>query len=295
MQLGEMIRAARRAVGMTQAEASKRAGVSARALWTLEQGGGAISTFHAVAGVVEFRIAGLPNAKTLGARIATARTRRGWTQARLAERAGISVPTLRALERDGGTVASLSAVLRVLAPHVRARKTEKANWETGRRDVRLTPAWLIAEIVTAMGPISIDPCAAEGAFVRAGRDIYAEEDGLITPWSGHLAFVNPPYSAASIWLERCYRAWATGEVERVIALVPVRTNTRVFHERCAGVADIVFLRGRPNFVNPFAPEASGQVPFGTALIIWGGDASAVGKLAISLGGRLMERDRVIAA
>jgi transcriptional regulator with XRE-family HTH domain len=291
-----MLKAARRSIGLTQAEAAKRAGVSVRTVGTLETGNGSIAAFEDVAGAVEFRLAGLPKGRTTGARVKNARLKRGWTQADLAERAGLAVKTVRAVEHDAGAhQSSLVAILRVVGREVRARKAEKANWDAGRRDVRFTPAWLIDEVVTVFGPISTDPCSADGSFVHAGRHIFEAEDGLATPWEGPLAFVNPPYSAAAQWLERCYQAWVTGEVETVVALVPVRTNTKVFHERCAGVADIVFMKGRPNFVNPFAPEVSGQIPFGTALIIWGADAVAARKLATNLDGRLMERDVQVAA
>ncbi|WP_255490618.1 DNA N-6-adenine-methyltransferase [Novosphingobium sp. TCA1] len=282
-----MIRTARKAVGMTQDEVAQRAGVSRKAVNGLEAGRASIATFQAVADVVEFRIAGLPIGLSLGERLATARKRKGWTQARLAERAGLSTPTVRAIERGTGQVASLVAMLAVVSKTARPRKSEKACWEKGRRDVRLTPAWLLDEIRETFGSIDLDPCAAEGSFVGAGREIYQDENGLLSRWSGKLAFVNPPFSEAARWLERCYQAWETREVETVVALVPVRTNTRTFHTRCAGVADVLFLKGRPNFVNPFQPEVSGQTPFGVCLICWGAAPGVSRELAIRIGATLL--------
>jgi len=294
MDLGGMVRAARRAVGLTQDEAAKRAGVSPRALWTLESGSGSITTFHKVATVVDFRITGLPQGKTLGRRLKAARVKRGRSQASVATQAGVSVPTVRSLENDGGNITSLRAVLKILAPAARARKPETAAWESGKRDVRLTPKWLLDDIREFFGPISTDPCAAENSFTDAAREIFEAEDGLETRWEGPFAFANPPFSAAAVWLERCFQAWATGEVQTVMALVPTRTNTRVFHERCAGVADVLFMKGRPNFVNPFQPDVSGQTPFGVNLIVWGANSGAAQGLAAKLGARLMERDKIAA-
>ncbi|MEO1063378.1 MAG: helix-turn-helix transcriptional regulator [Actinomycetota bacterium] len=44
-------------------------------------------------------------ARALGAQVAAARRRRRWTVARLAEQAGISIPTLRKVERGDPSVA----------------------------------------------------------------------------------------------------------------------------------------------------------------------------------------------
>lgn len=292
MDLGEMVRAARKAVGMTQADAAKKAGVSARALWTLEKGGGHMSTLAAIADAIDFRIAGLPVGKSLGARIFAARTKRKWSKEMLARKAGISIPTVTAIERDAGQVAGLAKVLAVISTQIRTRKSEKASWSAGNRDKRYTPRWLLDEIVSAFGKINLDPCAGEGSAVVADRYITADEDALKTRWSGDLAFMNPPFSAASAFLDRAYRAWMAGECKTVIALVPVRTNTRTFHTRIAGIADVILMRGRPQFVNPARADDTGQVPFGLMLAIWGGSDGAARELAIRLGGRLMERDRI---
>lgn len=290
-----MIWAARKAVGMTQEEVARRAGVSRKAVNSLEAGRASIATFQAVADVVEFRIAGLPVGRTLGERLVTARKRKGWTQARLAEKAGISTPTVRSVERGAGQVSSLVSVLAVISKTARPRKPEKACWEKGRRDVRLTPAWLLDEIRSTYGPIDLDPCAADSSYVDAAREIHQPEDGLSSRWSGKLAFVNPPFSEAARWLERCYQAWSTGEVETVVALVPVRTSTRTFHTRCAGVADVLFLRGRPNFVNPLQPDVSGQTPFGVCLIVWGAPRGLSRELADRIEATFLPKFETIAA
>ena len=296
MNLGESLRAARKAVGMTQADAASKSGVSRQTVVGLESGKGSIPNFHAVAAAVEFRIAGLPAGKTTGARIALARSKRKWTQAKLAEKAGISVPTVRSVERNAGQLSSLQAILVVISKEIRARKPEKANWTSGGRDRRYTPSWLLNEIVKSFGPICLDPCAGAGSAVKADRYVFEDEDGLTSKWSGRLAFMNPPYSAAAKWLERAYRAWAEDECRTVVGLVPVRTNSRAFLTMCAGVADVLFLPGRPNFVDPDKPVGvSGQTPFGVMLICWGvDDRAAVQGLASRLGARLMERDRLVA-
>lgn len=108
--IGKMIRAARKASGMTQREVALAAGVSPRAVWSLEQSGGAIATYQRVARVLDFRLTGLPRGASLGHRIAAARVAKGWSQQKLADLAKMTPSTVRALERGGGSVPSLSAV-----------------------------------------------------------------------------------------------------------------------------------------------------------------------------------------
>ena len=294
MNLGVALRAARKSIGLTQDDVAGRIGVNRQIIVHLEAGRGSVQNFSRAADAVDLRIAGLRPGKTIGARIKLTRTKRGWSQANLADRAGLSIPAVRAVERDGGQLSSLQAIISVIAPTVRTRRSEKANWTAGNRDKRFTPAWLLDEIVSVFGPINLDPCHGEGAAVVADRYITIEEDALTSTWSGELAFMNPPFSAASKFLERAYQAWADGECQTVIALVPVRTNTRTFHERCAGVADVIFLQGRPKFVNPAISHDTGQTPFGVMLIVWGGQDSQARELSTRLGGRLMELDRMAA-
>lgn len=295
MNLGVALRAARKSIGLTQDDVAGRIGVNRQIIVHLEAGRGSVQNFSRAADAVDFRIAGLRPGKTLGARIKLTRLKRGWPQANLADRAGLSIPAVRAVERDGGQLSSLQAIISIIAPgSVRARKSEKASWSAGNRDKRYTPDWLLDEIIAAYGPINLDPCFGEGSAVVADRYITIEEDALTSTWSGAVAFMNPPFSAASTFLERAYRAWSDGECETVIALVPVRTNTRTFHTLCAGVANIILLQGRPKFVNPDRASDTGQVPFGLMLIVWGGRDDQARELSTRLGGRLMERDRMAA-
>lgn len=266
MLLGKMLRDARKAAGLTQAEAAQAAGVSARALWTLEQGSGAIETFNQVSRVLDFRLAGLPMAQALGQRIRIARERKGWTQKVLAQHARLAIPTVRAIENDRGSVASLAAVLAALGLKVRQRQHERSVWSMGGRDERFTPQHFLKKIADVFGPINLDPCAHPSANVAADRYIHQEEDGLTATWSGRLAFVNPPFSSASTWIERAYRAWRDGEVETVVMLCPVRTHTKAFAEYVHGKADVVMLRGRLHFDN--ASDGAGY-PLGLMIACWG--------------------------
>ncbi|MDF0540756.1 DNA N-6-adenine-methyltransferase [Sphingobium sp. H39-3-25] len=268
MNLGDMVRTARKAVGLTQSEAAERAGVSARSLWSLEKNGGHMDTLAKVSAVIEFRIAGLPARGTLGERLRAARVKRGWSQAKLAEKVGLSIPTISSIENDRAQIGCLVKVLAVLAPQVRARKHEKAAWSGGTRDERFTPVSFLESIESAFGRISIDPCGHRSSNVRADRYLFIEDDGLSTKWSGRLAFVNPPYSAGTAWLERCHRAWKDGEVETVVCLIPARTHISAHFKFVHSIADTIFLKGRMQFDNAVK---NGGFPMGLMLAIWGAD------------------------
>ncbi|WP_148649445.1 DNA N-6-adenine-methyltransferase [Novosphingobium barchaimii] len=275
MQIGKAIRDARKAAGLSQHQASALAGVSARALWTLEKGGGAIETFHLVTKVLDFRIAGLPRGSSLAQRLRLARKKRRWPQAEVARRANLTAATVRALEAGGGSVASLGAVMSVLAPTARGRKPERAAWAEGSRDERFTPRHFLKLIEDSFGAIAIDPCSHPNSNVVAERHIMIEENGLSTRWSGRLAYVNPPFSAAAAWIERCHQAWLNGEVETVVLLCPARTHIRAYSNFVHGVADTIFLAGRLQFDNA---ERGAGFPLGLMVAVWGGSKEQIAYL-----------------
>ncbi len=80
---------------------------------------------------------------------------------------------------------------------------------------------------------TMDPCPLHGE--TAGP--------LFRPWTNERVFVNPPYGKKIItWLNR----WV--EAELAVFLLPVRTDTKWFHEIVLPMADeIRFARGRINF------------------------------------------------
>lgn len=287
MDISSAIRNARKGVGMTQAELASRSGISARAVWEVENGGGRLVSLFAMIQALDFRVAGLPRGQDLGGQIRTLRKRRGWTQADLALRAGISKPTVIGLERNQGHVRSLSAVLAVLAPKARERKPEQSTWHSGGRDSRWTPPEFMEGIYAAVGEIGLDPCGHPDSPLKARRYYYQEDDGLSSSWLGSdVVFMNPPFSQCSVWIDRAHRAWRTGECNTVIALLPVRTHTKAFQELVAGKADVIFLRHRVNFINSGQSDCA---PFGCMLVIWGSDAVLAQKLMAHYEGTLLPR------
>lgn len=100
---------------------------------------------------------------------------------------------------------------------------------------------------------TLDPCPLGG-----------EEQGLPTlfkPWTGHRAFINPPYGRdTGKWIE----AWREAEV--AVYLLPARVDVAWFHDICLPYADeIRFIRGRLTFGDAKAPA-----PFPSMIVIFKG-------------------------
>ena len=95
----------------------------------------------------------------------------------------------------------------------------------GRTDCWLTPP----EIIKALGPFDLDPCAAPGQPWPTAKHHYAlPQDGLQLPWFGRV-WLNPPYGQQTgLWLERL------NQHGNGIALVFARTETAMFFEHVWG-------------------------------------------------------------
>ena len=124
-------------------------------------------------------------------------------------------------------------------------------------------------IYTAFGEIYLDPCAHALSPVIARRRIMLSEggDGLADDWSGRVAFMNPPFSSLLIWLKRAFDQWQTRNIETVVCLVPVRTDSARFQQTLSPVADIYLLQGRVRFLDT---QGKGQpTPFSLMLVTLG--------------------------
>lgn len=285
MNVAEAIRCARKNLGLTQLALARRATVSTRAIWTLENGGGHLSTLLAVMPVLDFRVTGVAIGLTLGAQVKAKRERKGWSLATLAEAAGLSVPTVASIEQNRGQVKSLEAILRVLAPRARNRRPERSPWAGGQRDVRFTPPDLLDKITSVYGPIDLDPCGNTASPVVAGTRYLEEDDGLSQPWRG-FTYVNPPFYSFAAWVAKAREEWHRGEVKTIVALLPARTERRAFHD-LVKEADVIFLKGRLRFSNMDGTRKLAPLP--CILAIWGGSVDQAAALAEKLPGLLMSR------
>jgi hypothetical protein len=115
----------------------------------------------------------------------------------------------------------------------------------GRSDERLTPP----EIIRALGPFDLDPCAP---IIRpwdmAKRHLTIEDNGLAQSWEGNRVWFNPPYNRYTIaeWMKRI------SDHGNGIALLFARTETEVFQQYAfATASSMFFLKGRLHFYDVY--------------------------------------------
>ena len=107
------------------------------------------------------------------------------------------------------------------------------------KDEWLTPP----EIIAALGPFDLDPCApVSPPWPMAEKHYTIMDDGLSQPWRGRV-WLNPPYGQETgKWLARL------AEHGEGIALVFARTETQMYFDSVWGRArGLLFLRGRLHF------------------------------------------------
>ncbi|MGM3410621.1 phage N-6-adenine-methyltransferase [Ralstonia holmesii] len=108
-----------------------------------------------------------------------------------------------------------------------------------KSDEWLTPP----EILARLGSFDLDPCSPiSRPWATAREHLTIHDDGLTRAWCGRV-WCNPPFGREAVkWLRRM------ADHGDGIALVPARTETRMFFECVWGVADaVLFLSGRPHF------------------------------------------------
>lgn len=280
--LSKALREARRARGWTQPEHGLRAGIAERTVRHLERGRGAVETFLRALpplGVsLRFRnAASLPLPEV----VATLRGRRRISQRGLARLAGVSQPTIAALERDAsGQLAPLERVLvalgagAYLAPEGETRAFYSHAGVSSIGMAWETPADLLEVLYAAFGRFDLDPCSPrKDGPVRAKVRFTAADDGLSLPWIGR-AFVNPPYGRAlGAWVAKARSEFESGGASLVVLLIPARTDTAYWHEEIAGRAEVVFLKGRLRFGG-----AKQSAPFPSALAVYGAEGREMEEL-----------------
>ena len=125
-----------------------------------------------------------------------------------------------------------------------AINTAKPEWWSS--DHWSTPPNLVARLAAQFGPFDLDPCCRPET-AKAPHFFTQDVDGLTQEWWGRV-FLNPPYSRPRPWLEKARQETEAGRASIVVALLPVRTDTRWFHEEVYGRAELRFLRGRIRWI-----------------------------------------------
>jgi len=140
--------------------------------------------------------------------------------------------------------------------------SKSTEWET--------PAELFSELHREFW-FDLDVCAtADNA--KCAKFYNESDNGLIKDWhmDGKVCWMNPPYGREiGAWIEKAWSESLRGC--RVVCLLPVRTDTKYFHQfiwdmhnnRPKRGVDIRFLRGRIKFV-----DAKSSAPFPSMVVIF---------------------------
>lgn len=111
----------------------------------------------------------------------------------------------------------------------------------------------------------------------------AAEDGMDTPWLGHV-FCNPPWSQKGLWVAKGWQEMHESRVLSIAMLLPATTDQAWWHEyveprrgkKFLSVVnqpytfDVHFLPGRTQYGTPEDPLASknSSPPFGSCVLVW---------------------------
>ncbi len=131
----------------------------------------------------------------------------------------------------------------------------------GLKDEWLTPL----NIITALGPFDLDPCAPiVRPWPTAAAHYTLDDDGLSKPWDGNV-WLNPPYGPKTkLWMERL------AQHGNGIALIFGRTETDCFFKAVWGRADaMLFIRGRIHFCDVSGMRAKNNSGAPSVLIAYG--------------------------
>jgi len=112
----------------------------------------------------------------------------------------------------------------------------KDDWET--------PPDLFNQLSTEFGGFDLDPAANTlNHLTDAFYSLEYGDDGLRLAWYGKV-WLNPPYSEWGKWVRKGVDEIRNGRARLLVALLPVDTSTKAFHQLILGKAEIRFLPKR---------------------------------------------------
>lgn len=122
------------------------------------------------------------------------------------------------------------------------------------------------EMITALGPFDLDPCACiPQPWPCATQQYTVSENGLLQRWFGRV-WMNPPYSNDLIgaWLRKM------SEYGDGIALIFARTDRADYHQYVFPYADsMLFMNGRIFFYTPAGTRAKHNSGAPSLLVAYG--------------------------
>jgi site-specific DNA-methyltransferase (adenine-specific) len=134
--------------------------------------------------------------------------------------------------------------------------SKTGNWET--------PQEFFDKLNWRFGPFDLDPCAS-ASTAKSAKFFTEQDDGLTQEWSGHTAFVNPPYGRGiEKWIKKAYEE-SRKENTKVVMLLPARTDTKYWHQYVMRAEEVYFIKGRLKF-----GDSENSAPFPSAVVVFDG-------------------------
>ncbi len=130
------------------------------------------------------------------------------------------------------------------------------NWATDRA--------VLARLADEFGPFDLDVCAdADNTAAQAW--FTAEQNGLAQTWTARAVWMNPPYGRTiGLWIRKAAESVSAGHCQRVVCLVPARTDTRWWQQVVTPHAALIrFVPGRLRFGGAKTPA-----PFPSAVVVF---------------------------
>ncbi len=274
--LGQSLKKARKAAGLTQEEVAEAVDCNPRTVWHAERGQGRADLFQRIANCVGMVVSGraLPPGDLIGPRLKMLRARVGISRTQVADECGLSPTTVADAEAGGScnisTLEQIGAVLGAGLTLVASGEHPgfyqlvgiSSGWNAWS-----TPQPVLDSLCRVVGNrFDLDPCASRQKRhrIHARRYLTEDDDGLSQPWHGHV-YINPPYGPQiALWTAKAMDEVTARRADVVIGLVPARTDTRWWHTSIAGRSDVWLLRGRLAFGG-----GEQKAPFPSAIVVWG--------------------------
>lgn len=127
------------------------------------------------------------------------------------------------------------------------------KWAFGDREITGDDFYTNKIVIDAarqvMGRIDVDPAShALANKVVGATTFYTKADnGLMRKWSGKV-WINPPFSAWSVWVPKILNEWNSGRIEEMCVLSAMRTVTAQYFAPFVAASDaICIMKGRIKF------------------------------------------------
>jgi phage N-6-adenine-methyltransferase len=157
---------------------------------------------------------------------------------------------------------------------IAAEKIKQRKRDNSLRDLWRTPDWLFSAIQRYLGVTFDVDVACNKDNAKLPNFIGIERDALKSEWGqpGTIAFLNPPYSKISPWIDAAIREQARGVT--TVMLIPQSLDTK-WYERATEYANetIILSGGRVAFVEPDVNLGQVEVninPGGSMLVVFRG-------------------------